>query len=135
MAYHELEQFLGRGEEKAVWIFSFKNLAGLIVGGIIAQRLAVLLLEPGLLTALIATLGAVVGVTLTMQRHGVILGRRLLIRLRFYVFRSTKPRVIDAALCYTHVEEREQPVRMRTVDGTPVVHQRTAGAAATNGRH
>lgn len=129
MPYQELEQFLGRGEEKAVWVLSYKNILGLVLGGLVGQRLGLVAGGQGLAPVLVGCAGALIGVLLTMQLHGIVVGRRLLIRLRFYLGRAVRPRVIDAALCYTAAAPPAPLLQLRTMDGTPLVEQRPARTA------
>ena len=128
MAYEELEQFLGRGDERAVYLLSFKNIAGLVVGGIVGQQLGGLLVAPGLPTTAVALLGAVVGLILTVQYQGLVLGRRLLIAARFYLGRAVRADVIDAGSGAVPVVAEPALLRMRRADGTPLVVQRRVGA-------
>jgi hypothetical protein len=124
MSYMEMEQFLGRGEEKAVWIFSFKNVGGLIVGGFLGHRLFSVLGWTGGLVFVGVLLGAAIGITLTFQRRGVLIARRLLIMLRFYIRRAVAARRIDATTLYTVVEQREQLVRVRRRSGSAIIGAR-----------
>ncbi len=83
MSYTELEHFLSKGEEKFFWVLSLKNIAGLAVGTFAGQRLGALLWGHGLL-AVATTLGCMaLGVVLTLQYHGLLIARRLVIALRF----------------------------------------------------
>jgi hypothetical protein len=121
MPYTELEQFLGRGEEKAVWLFSFKNIGGLIGGGLVGHRLGSLLFGEGTPVLLCALVGAALGIALTFQHHGLLILRRLLIRARFYLHRAIRPRTVDAETIFTVVAQREHPIRITRQDGTPVL--------------
>jgi len=121
MSYYELEQFLGRGEEKAIWLLSLKNMGGLIIGGILGQRLGTILVGEGSLVLLCTILGAVLGITLTFQYHGLMILRRLGIRARFYVQRALRPRVIDAEAIFAALEQQTYPIRIERLDGTPVI--------------
>jgi hypothetical protein len=119
--YHELEQFLGRGEEKAVWLLSVKNIGGLIGGGILGQRLGTALFGSGALVLLCTVLGAVLGITLTFQHHGLLILRRLVIRARFYLQRAIRPRVVDAEAIFPVVTRPDVVIRVERPDGTPVI--------------
>lgn len=121
MAYTELEQFLGRGEEKAVWLLSMKNIGGLILGGLLGQRLGTVLFGAGVGVLLCTLLGAGLGMALTFQYHGLLILRRLVIRLRFYLRRAVAPRTVDAEAIFTVVEQHELPIRVFHHDGTPVL--------------
>src|SRR5688500_2315511 len=94
--YSELEQFLHRGEEKAVWLLSMKNIIGLILGGVVGHRLGAVLVGAGFGVLLGMILGAIVGIALTFQYHGLLIARRLVMRLRFYLRRALRPHAIDA---------------------------------------
>ena len=121
MSYTELEQFLGRGEEKAVWLLSVKNIGGLIGGGILGQRLGTVLFGSGALVLLCTVLGALLGITFTFQHHGLLILRRLLIRARFYLQRAIRPRVIDAEGIFPVRTRQATPIRVTRHDGTPVI--------------
>ena len=121
MAYSELEQFLGRGEEKAVWLLSMKNIGGLILGGILGQRLGAVLCGAGIGVLLCMLLGAVLGMAVTFQYHGLLIGRRLTMRVRFYLRRAVRPQEIDADTIFLVVEPHELPIRVFHHDGTPVL--------------
>lgn len=136
MAYEELEQFLGRGDERAVYLFSFKNIAGLVMGGMLGQQLGGLVLAPGLATTGVAVAGAVLGLVLTVQYQGLIVGRRLLIAVRFYLGRALQARVIDAGSGDTPLVGAPPLLQLRRADGTPLLAQRRAGAPTDgNGDH
>lgn len=121
MAYTELEQFLGRGEEKAVWLLSMKNIGGLILGGLLGQRLGTVLFGAGVGVLLCTLLGAGLGMALTFQYHGLLILRRLVIRLRFYLRRAVAPRTVDAEAIFTVDAVQEVPIRVFHHDGTPVL--------------
>lgn len=119
--YSELEQFLGRGEEKAIWLLSMKNIVGLIAGGLLGQRLGTVLVGDGGLVLLGTVLGAALGIALTFQHHGLLILRRLVIRLRFYLRRAITPRTVEADAIFAIVEQREVLIRVFHYDGTPVI--------------
>jgi hypothetical protein len=121
MAYTELEQFLGRGEEKVAWLLSMKNMGGLLGGGLVGHRLGSLLFGDGVPVLLCTLLGAVLGMTLTFQYHGLLIVRRLLIRVRFYLRRAVAPRTVDAEGFFHVVERREIPIQVSAHDGTPII--------------
>ena len=115
MAYTELEQFLGRGEEKVFWILSLKSIGGLAVGGFLGQRLGLLLFGHGL-GAMGTTLAlAGLGLVLMLQYRGLIVARRLVIRGAWYV-RAIHPVVIDG----THFDGTASDV----VVGQPGLNER-----------
>jgi hypothetical protein len=117
MAYQEMEEFLaGTGEEKAIWILSYKNIVGLVAGAYLGQRLGAAIFGPGLGGIAATLLCAAVGVALTLQVHGILFARRLAIRARFYLRRATAPRIVDGARYAEVVEEREERVRVRRRD-------------------
>lgn len=120
--YSELEQFIGRGEEKAVWLLSMKNLIGLILGGVVGHRLGTVLVGTGVGVLLIMLLGALVGSVLTFQYHGLLIARRLVLRLRFYLRRAIRPQQIDAeAIFAVSTPPEELPIQVFLHDGTPVL--------------
>ncbi len=121
MSYVELEQFLGRGEEKAIWLLSYKNIAGLLLGGYIGHEFGSSLAGTGGWVLGAVVLGAVIGVVLTMQYRGLLVARRLLIRLWFYLQRTCGPRRIDARLLYQTIETPRHVVRVRRQHGQQVV--------------
>jgi hypothetical protein len=121
MAYTHLEQFIGRGEEKAIWVLSMKNIGGLIGGGLIGHRLGSLLVGDGLGVLLCAVLGALLGIALTFQFHGLLILRRLLIRARFYLWRAVRPCTVDAEAIFAVVEPTDSPIRVALRDGTPLI--------------
>lgn len=121
MGYTELEQFLGRGEEKVAWLLSMKNMGGLFGGGLVGHRLGSLLFGEGMPVLCCALLGALIGMTLTFQYHGLLILRRLLIRVRFYLGRAVAPRTLDAEAIFTVVEQRERPIQVAYHDGTPII--------------
>ena len=85
MAYHELEQFLGRGEEKLAWIISARVAAGIALGGFLGHRLGTIVWGPSFAVAVPTLIGALIGALLTMRFRGIMVARRLLIRGLFVV--------------------------------------------------
>ena len=83
MAYQELEQFLGRGEEKLAWIISARVAAGIAVGGFLGHRLGTIVWGPSFAVAVPTLIGALIGALLTMRFRGIMVARRLLIRALF----------------------------------------------------
>jgi hypothetical protein len=120
--YTELEQFLHRGEEKAVWLLSMKNMIGLILGGVVGHRLGSVLFGAGVGVLLCMLLGASVGIALTFQYHGLLIARRLVMRLRFYLRRAIAPRTVDAeAIFAVGAPPEAVPIQVFLHDGTPVL--------------
>lgn len=120
--YKELEQFLHRGEEKAVWLLSMKNMIGLILGGVVGHRLGTVLVGAGVGVLLCMVLGAMVGIGLTFQYHGLLIARRLVMRLRFYLRRAVRPQAIDAeAIFAVGAVQEAVPIQVFLHDGTPVL--------------
>ncbi|HEX6291291.1 MAG TPA: hypothetical protein VFZ66_19060 [Herpetosiphonaceae bacterium] len=119
--YTELEQFLGRGEEKAVWLLSIKNIGGLIGGGVLGHRLGSLVFGDGLGVLLCTLLGALAGLILTFQQHGLLILRRLVIRVQFYLRRAVRARTLDADAIFPVNVPREIPIQVFQYDGTPVI--------------
>src|SRR5215216_345379 len=97
MAYMELEQFLGRGNEKVFWVLSLKDMGGLALGGFVGQRLGAALVGAGGALILMTLLGAAVGLGLMLQYHGLVVGRRLVLLARYLLRRLRGRSTIDEA--------------------------------------
>jgi hypothetical protein len=120
MAYIQFEQFLGRGNEKVFWIFSYKHAAGLLMGGFLG-RLGANVIFDGVGWALTGmVLGAIVGMLLLTQYHGILVARRVGLLARFYLQRSRRPQRINAALLYEEPMSQPQRMRVRYRNGTPI---------------
>ena len=118
----ELEQFLGRGNEKAFWIFTYKNAGGAILGGFIGSRLGEMI-GGGLGTFLVILLGITLGLIITLDRRGFIWFRRWAIAIAFYLRRATgsaEAQTISSAAFYEISEIREQPIIIRKAGQTIV---------------
>ena len=102
----ELEQFLARGEERAFWLFTYKNAGGAILGGFLGSRIGQLMGTGGIVMAL-TVVGVGLGLGITLNRRGLMWGRRLWFTILFYLRSAVKPRTIDAGEWYRVVEERE----------------------------
>ena len=105
----ELEQFLARGEERAFWLFTYKNAGGAILGGFMGSRIGQLMGTGGIVMAL-TIVGVGLGLGITLNRRGLMWGRRLWFTILFYLRSAVKPRMIDATDWYRVVEEREHAV-------------------------
>jgi len=127
----ELEQFLGRGEEKFFWIFTYKNAGGAIVGGFLGSRIGQIVGSGGLVM-LMTIVGILVGVGITLNRRGLMWGRRLWLTVLFYVRSALRPRELDSAVLYEVVEERERAVVIRK-KGQTILAPRGAGTPSTPG--
>jgi hypothetical protein len=134
MIYHELEQFLGRGDEKFFWVLTYKNLIGLGVCGFLAHRIGTALFThgPGVLLAL--ALGLLLGVLLTNSSKGMMRIQRIVLLLRFLVRRAFHAPLLDSARLYTVVVDSEPLLRVRQRGGKALVLTR-ARSARQNGRH
>ena len=121
MAYTELEQFIGRGEEKVFWLVSQKNVLGLFLGWMIGQRLGQLLFGDGSLVPLCGAVGAILGVAVTFQYHGLLIARRLTIAARFYLRRAFRSPPIDAETLFPPVPPPAPSISVFRYDGTPVI--------------
>lgn len=109
----ELEQFLGRGNEKVFWIFSLKNAGGAIAGAYIGSRIGQTL-GSGIIVFLSSVLFLALGLALTLDIKGVMLSKRWLIAIKFFIgktFNQHKP--INAQEWYEVVEIKEQPIVYR----------------------
>ncbi len=123
MPAQELEQFLGKGEEKAWWIFTYKNVAGVVVGGFMGNRIGQLM-GGGIWNMLMIVVGAALGLLVTLNQRGLMWGRRRWIALWFYLSEAVSPTTIDAATLYTVTTEEEQRL-VFTHDGATI---KTGGA-------
>lgn len=122
MAYRQLEQYLGRGEEKVLWLLSYKHVGGALVGGFLGRFLFNLLAGGSAGWALLGlVLGATAGTMLLTQYHGVLMAYRLWLLARFYARRSRGARRVHAALLYEVVPTAPQVVRVRQRSGQAVI--------------
>jgi hypothetical protein len=124
----ELEQFVGRGNERIFWIFTMKNAGGMFGGGIVGSRIGDILGGGGILMVCML-LGAVAGLILTLDRRGLMWGRRYWLAGRWYVRRAYQPTIIEAAAWYEVVEESETPIVIRAAGKTLVAPVREGGTA------
>jgi len=110
----ELEQFLGRGNEKAFWIFTYKNAGGAILLAYFGTRLGQAL-GGGFFSFMCGLAGAIIGLVLTLDRKGFMWVRRWIFTLRFYITRATAEgkTLINAQELYEIVELKEQPIIIR----------------------
>lgn len=129
----ELEQFLARGEEKAFWLFTYKNAGGAILGGFMGSRIGQLMGTGGIVMAL-TIVGVGIGLGITLNRRGLMWGRRLWFTILFYLRSAIKPRTIDAGEWYRVVEEREHAVGLSHA-GQLVLAPRTLAAEAVAHPH
>jgi hypothetical protein len=121
----ELEQFLGRGNERAFWVFTYKNAAGAVLGGFLASRIGQMMGGGGLLF-LMSIVGLVVGMVVTLDRRGMMWFRRWAIVGKFYLQRALKrDDFINATALYEVVELREQPIVIRKGGKTIVTTSQT----------
>ncbi len=121
----ELEQFLGRGNERAFWVFTYKNAGGAVLGGFIGSRIGQMLGGGGVMF-LISIVGLVLGIVVTLDRRGLMWFRRWTIVGKFYLQRALKrDDVIDATALYEVVELREQPIVIRKAGKTIVTPSQT----------
>ena len=127
MPQRELEQFVGRGEEKAFWILSYKNAGGLIVGAFIGSRVGELLGGGGWVFLMIP-LCAIFSLSMTINVRGIMLAKRLIMRLRFWLSQALSPTVVDSDQLYSYHEEAEQLVYVREQTGTTVIGARYESA-------
>jgi len=116
----ELEQFLGRGNERAFWIFTYKNAGGAVLGGFFGSRLGQAM-GGGAPTFILGLLGVILGLVFTLDRRGLMWARRWGIVARFYLMRAISKadqNVIDATELYEVTEIREQPIVIRKAGKT-----------------
>ena len=122
MAYRQLEQYIGRGEEKVLWIFSYKHVGGALLGGFLGRFVFNVLAGESIGWAFLGmVLGALVGVLLLTQYHGVLMVHRLLLLMRFYARRSRGARRVHAALLYEVVPTAPLQVRVRVRNGQAII--------------
>src|SRR4051794_20721421 len=139
MAYMELEQFLGRGNEKVFWVLSLKDIGGLALGGFVGQQLGSALVGTGIGVILLTLLGAACGLGLMLHYHGLVVGRRLVILGR-YLLRRWTGRVTIAGVTDTMADDdparREShhgQIRVRRqVDGRPIFGPRRTSHSETS---
>ncbi|ABX07868.1 hypothetical protein Haur_5241 (plasmid) [Herpetosiphon aurantiacus DSM 785] len=129
----ELEQFLGRGEEAAFWILTYKNVGSAILGGFMGSRVGQLMGTGGIVM-LLSVVGVALGLGLSLNRRGLMWGRRLWLALLFYLRSAIKPRMIDAGDWYRVIEEREHAVGVRQAGQLVVAPRRMAAEAVAHGR-
>ncbi len=80
MSYVELEQFLDRGAIRAWWGLSWRTFFGCAGGAILGQQLGAVVWGASTAgVALTTLLGAALGLTLLLKRHGVIVWQRLVV--------------------------------------------------------
>ncbi len=121
----ELEQFLGRGNERAFWVFTYKNAAGAVLGGFLGSRIGQLVGGGGLLF-LMSIVGLALGIVVTLDRRGLMWFRRWVIAGKFYLRRAlNRDSFIDATALYEVVELREQPIVIRKAGKTIVTTSQT----------
>ena len=112
----ELEQFLDRGQIRAWWGLAWRAVAGLATGAVLGQQLGVILYGNRWPMAALTILGAALGLSLMLQRRGLVNARRLAIRGAYYARRIRKHNVIDGRAHGIVPAEVEQPalrVRLR----------------------
>lgn len=118
----ELEQFLGRGNERAFYIFTYKNAAGAISGGFIGNRLGETL-GGGMLMVALTLVCVIIGLYLTMDKGGLMRIRRWAFVATYYLRRATTPQerqIIESSTLFAVVETRESPIRVRKAGQTVV---------------
>lgn len=96
MAHPELEQFIGQGNERAWWIFTWKNVGGMVVGGYTGSSLGDLI---GLPIPLVLV-GVALGYFLTRSKKGVMRIRRMGQAAWFYAFSLFSLPLVDSAAWY-----------------------------------
>lgn len=118
----ELEQFLGRGNEKAFYIFTYKNAGGAIAGGFVGNRLGETL-GGGVLMLALTLVFVGLGLYVTMDTGGLMRIRRWAFLLAYYVRRVATPQerqIIESSALFAVVETRESPIRVRKAGQTVV---------------
>ncbi len=114
MYYQQLKDFLKQSEQKAFWIFSYANLAGLVAGFFAARYLAEVL--TALPAPLLYLIGIVIGLAATWPREARPLYKLLGLRLLYSARRAITP----ATLLFTGAALYRVPatgVRPLTIPG------------------
>ena len=107
MAHPELEQFIGQGNERAWWIFTWKNVGGMVVGGYAGSSLGDLL---GLSIAFVIA-GVLLGYVLTRAKKGIMRIRRMGQAAWFYAMSLVTLPVVDSAVYYAiDTEDDDDPL-------------------------
>lgn len=98
----ELEQFLGRGNERVWWILSMKNIGGGVIGAMTLNQVGQLLGGGGTMIAL-SVIGLLLGLWMTWNRRGLIRLRRWLVAARFLLARAihAPQATLDMATIFT----------------------------------
>src|SRR5512145_3019282 len=125
MVYLELEQFLGRGDEKFFWILTFKHLVGLGICGMLGHRIGSALFHQGAGVILAMLVGGVIGIWFTSSQKGLMRVQRLFLLLRFVVRRLQGQTIVDAATLFASPVTTAPMIRVRQRDGKALVMTRT----------
>ncbi len=135
MGIRQLEEFLGQGDQKGFWIFTYANLAGAFLGAFVGSSLfdplAPSLKLPGILS------GVLLGVMTTWKVKGHPIYRwclsYILFVLRRYLKLGLADSTIDAGLYYRARTVAQAPfmlVTTRSGKPVPVLVHRGSGASA-----
>lgn len=111
MGVRQLEEFLGQGDQKGFWVFSYANLGGAFFGAFAANSL--LESSPPVLKVLGIVAGVLLGVLVTWKLKGYPIYRWILSHLIFLLRRHLKVglgnSVVDADSFYRSRTVRQEP--------------------------
>ncbi|HEU4321775.1 MAG TPA: hypothetical protein VFS21_01380 [Roseiflexaceae bacterium] len=135
--FPELEQFLGRGDERVFWRLSMLNIGGALLGFFLGQRLGELAGMHGPALVGLALLPAILGIWFTSKHRGVLRMQRLWLWVRWRVRSLLRPPVVDAGAHAAVAEEEAAPVVHRRREGALVLRSgpgHTRASARLNGK-
>lgn len=120
----EIFRFFGIGKTKIIWRATWRNALGLIAGLLIGGQVAQVLNLSGLPLVLVVACWALVGLWLTTERHGILRVRRLglVVGLRLRQLRGASE--LDPAGWYASPPPLSPVIRRRTWDGQRLLDAR-----------
>jgi hypothetical protein len=110
MATPEPEQYIGQGNEKAWWLFTWKNVGGMVVGGYAGSSLGDLIGGP----VVLVVVGIALGFFLTRAKRGLMRVRRMGQVAWFYAMSVIALPVVDAAAYYASTADDDDDPGMWT---------------------
>jgi hypothetical protein len=125
MYYRQLKDFLKQSEQKAFWILTYANIAGIVAGFFAARYLAEAL--PGLPAPLLFPLGIVAGLLCTWPREA-----RPFYKYAWLASRYTGRRILQpTALRFTGAADYQVPITgLRPLEIAGVLTYRGEGRGA-----
>jgi len=121
MQYTQLTQFLGFGEVRAIGSWSYKQIGALLVGLWLGRMLSGLFFENAVVIGGLSVLAGWIGIRLFSTHQGMVIARRLLMRLSFYIRRAASTPTITAAQFYGQEVSTDGPIDIRTWDDVPLL--------------